>query len=94
MVGGEINFMKVYAANRDDDNKGTEYNDVEILCNEYELEMLINALEKFKEEIDAYRQSEKSVSGFTHMHFRDNNPKWNNSDADLVVYVDLNNNAY
>ncbi len=84
--------MKVYAGNRDDENRGVEYNDIEILCNEYELEMLINSLKKFKNEIDDYRESNKSASGFAHMHFRDNNPKWNNSDADLVVYVDLNNN--
>lgn len=92
MVGKEINFMKVYAGNRDDENRGIEYNDVEILCNEYELEMLINSLKKFENEIDDYRESNKSALGFAHMHFRDNNPKWNDGDADLVVYVDLNNN--
>ena len=83
--------MKAYAGNRDDESNGIEYNDVEILCNEYELELLINGLIKLKKEIDEYRIKGGSVSGFTHLHFRDVNPKWNNSDADLVVYVDLNN---
>lgn len=83
--------MKAYAGNRDDESNGIEYNDVEILCNEYELELLINGLIKLKKEIGEYRIKGGSGSGFTHLHFRDVNPKWNNSDADLVVYVDLNN---
>ena len=40
--------MKAYAGNRDDESNGIEYNDVEILCNEYELELLINGLIKLK----------------------------------------------
>ena len=91
MVGKEINIMKAYAGNRNDDKEGNEYNDVEILCNEYELELLINGLAKLKKEIEEYRLKNGVVSGFTHMHFRDINPRWNNNDADLVIYVDLNN---
>lgn len=82
--------MKAYAGNRDDESIGIEYNDVEIVCNEYELDILIDALKKFRNEIEDYRKSKKSGSGFAHMHFRDHDPEWNSSDADLVVYIDLN----
>lgn len=91
-MDGVDNTMKIYAGNRDDDSS-FEYSEVDIECTKKELDVLISLLIKFQYEINLYLGENihrpKSELGFAHMHYQDNNEIWKESDADVVVHVDL-----
>lgn len=82
--------MKIYAGNRDDE-VSLEYSEVDLLCTKQALDMMINLLLQFQKQINHYLSQNKNaeLSGFTHMHYQDNNAIWNENDADVVFYVDL-----
>ncbi len=79
--------MKIYTA----DNKEAE-SDVEILLNHQELKKLINRLTNFENEIEQFQtqNSNKDNMGFTHLHLKDCGLFTENSNSDIVLYVDLN----
>ena len=82
--------MKAYTGEL---NKDTiiECEEVNLLCNITELDELITALVKFREDIKIYVKKSKTCSelGITHMHYQDNSKTWTKDDTDIVVYVDL-----
>ena len=82
--------MKAYVGESDKESV-IECVEVDLLCNRTELNELINALIKFREEINVYVENNKACTelGVTHMHYQDNARTWNGDDTDIVVYVDL-----
>ena len=87
--------MKAYAGNRDDESNGIEYNDVEILCNEYELELLINGLIKLKKEIDEhYKKGNVKYKKFIEKLQKDKSYPYSQSELTrLSLSVDLFNQS-
>lgn len=90
MDGKETKIMKAYAGEIDKESV-IECSEVDLMCNKAELDELIAALIKFREEINIYIQNNEACTklGITHMHYQDNTRMWNDDDTDIVVYVDL-----
>ena len=65
---------------------------IEIVCNKDELNILVDALLKFRLEIEHYVKlnKDKTDLGITHMHYQDYDKKTKESATDIVFYVDLN----
>ena len=65
---------------------------IEIICNKDELNILVDALLKFRLEIEHYVKlnKDKTDLGITHMHYQDYDKKARESATDIVFYVDLN----
>ena len=78
--------MRIYTTNN------TEADSVELLLNYQELKELANALMKFETEVKKFKIENKDRErlGFTHLHFKDCGSIGENSKADIVFYVDLN----
>lgn len=78
--------MRIYT------EKDTEVDSVEVLINYQELRVLADSLMKFETEIKEFKikNKDKESLGFTHLHFKDCGSIGKNSKADIVFYVDLN----
>lgn len=80
---GEDELMKIYVETS---------TSIEIICNKDELNILVDALLKFRLEIEHYVKlnKDKTDLGITHMHYQDYDKKARESATDIVFYVDLN----
>lgn len=69
----------------------SENSKIEIVFNREELNILVDALLKFRLNIEHYVKlnKDKADLGITHMHYQDYNKKAKESDMDIVFYVDL-----
>ena len=64
---------------------------VEILLNHQELKNMVNVLTEFENKIEQFKTSNKDKSeGVTHLHLKDCGLIDDNSKADIVFYVDMN----
>lgn len=83
---GAGDFVKIYTS------KNAVTDNVEILLNYQELKSFKNALMKFEDEVKQFKikNKDKESLGFTHLHLMDCGLIDNNSKADIVFYVDLN----
>lgn len=83
--------MKIYVEGSAAET-ASESSNIEILCNKDELNILVDALLKFRLEIKHYVKlnKDKTDLGITHMHYQDYDKKAKESATDIVFYVDLN----
>ncbi len=74
--------MKIFTANN------TKECSIEILLNYQELKDLVNSLKKFEDEVNQFKNN--NGVGFTHLHLKDCGLIDENSNSDVVLYINLN----